>query len=835
MSVTEIEDTKKPLLVVTGSSAGGIDALNRFAAGLPNELFGSVVIGQHLAPSHESHLANIIGQRSPLPIKVVESRETLEPSTVYVIPPNRDVQIADGMVRVFEGQRAGPKPSIDQLFESAAESYRDRVVAIILSGLGSDGLAGARVVKEQGGTVIIQDPATASHPSMPLAIPPTLVDLSAAPEHIGSVLAELVRGAASPEAASEQKTLRQLLTQLRDRTGIDFQQYKTPTIMRRLSRLMVATGVDSLADYVRYLQAHPEAYQRLASAFLIKVTEFFRDGALFEWVRDNVLPQLISEAAAGSGEVRIWSAGASTGEEAYSLAMLCADLMREDVERVNIRIFATDIDDEAIAFARRGVYSKEALRHIPPTWVERYFTRDGDTYEVTNRIRNMTVFGQHDLGQRAPFPRIDLCMCRNVLIYFTRELQQRALQLFAFSLRRGGYLVLGKAESTSPLPDYFRAANPSLRVYQRHGERVLIPPKRLRDATPPLAEMRSGGKTPGVFPPAQLPREGRPGPNEIMGGIMANATTGLVVVDRRYDIVSINAAARALLQIHGIGIGEDLIHLTTAVDTVQLRNLVDVAFRNEAETAVEFSSKDGDGVERWLQISCHRGYQGGSRAELVGLVISDVTPVVGERKRLEIQKEEQQRQLEAVSARMKELAERQKSLLSANDELTSANNELRSTNEQLLIGAEEVASSNEEIETLNEEMQATNEELETLNEELQATVEELNTTNDELESRSAELERVALAREATLYQMNAERDAMSRALEEFAGPVAIFDESGLRLYVSAALEGRLPEEGDWWRQGGTITMSHGDGQLEATPRRLATEPPMILVSFRPLG
>jgi two-component system CheB/CheR fusion protein len=268
-------------------------------------------------------------------------------------------------------------------------------------------------VKERGGTVVIEDPVSASHPSMPLAIPPTLVDLVARPEAMGKTLAELLRGTRVPTSATEQNLLRALLTQLRDRSCIDFLQYKTPTIMRRLSRLMVANGVASVADYLRYLQSHPEGYQRLISAFLIKVTDFFRDEALFDELKNVLLPRLIAEAKQRGSELRIWSAGTSTGEEAYSLAILCADLVG-DGEPVGVRIFATDVDDAAVAFARRGTYSREALRHVPPSLVERYFVRSGDAFEVGKRIRNMTVFGQHDLGQRAPFPHIDLCMCRNV-------------------------------------------------------------------------------------------------------------------------------------------------------------------------------------------------------------------------------------------------------------------------------------------------------------------------------------------------------------------------------------------------------------------------------------
>ncbi|MBV8599933.1 MAG: hypothetical protein JO359_00060, partial [Candidatus Eremiobacteraeota bacterium] len=606
------------------------------AASLPSDLPAPIVVGQHLDPTHESHLAAILTQRGTLPVRIVTSEENLEPGTLYVIPPNRDVEIVDGKATVHEPKRTGPKPSIDELFASAAASYGDRVIAVILSGMGTDGLAGARAVKEQGGTVLIQDPTTATHPSMPLAIPPNLADVVVRPEKVGETLTGILRGSMPPEAPSEVKMLRQLLTQLRDRTGIDFLQYKTPTIMRRLARLMVASGAASLGDYLRYLQSHPEGYNRLVSAFLIKVTEFFRDAALFQDLRDTVLPRLIAQAAEGSREVRIWSAGSSTGEEAYSLAILCAELLREDPDQVNVRIFATDIDGDAIAFARRGIYTREALKHLPEVWLDRYFVRIGDSFEVSKRIRNMTVFGQHDLGQRAPFPRIDLCTCRNVLIYFTRELQMRALQLFAFSLREGGFLVLGKAESTNPLPAYFSLVNQSLRIYQRNAEPILIPPLRIKEPSATVVDL-GGHRMTSTLPIAVSDRlEARHAAAGLLGSVVSNSAVGIVVVDRRYDIAAINPAARALLEIHGIGVGDDVIHSTNAFDSRTMRGMIDAAFRNEPTEPAEVTVTDAEGRTRHLSIACqpeNPGEDGKNR--YVGLIVLDITTFVAQRGRLE--------------------------------------------------------------------------------------------------------------------------------------------------------------------------------------------------------
>jgi two-component system CheB/CheR fusion protein len=800
-------DGRQPFLVVTGSSAGGIEALCLLAASLPANFAAPVVIAQHLAPKHESHLGNILRSKTVLPVVTVEGRALLAPGTIYVVGPDHDIEITDDHAQTSIVTRSGPKPSIDRLFTTAAEAYGDRLIAIIFSGMGSDGTAGARVVKENGGTVIVQEPSSAPYPSMPLAIPPTLIDLVARPEAMGEMLTALIAGIfAQPETPSEQQLLRTVLVQLRERSGVDFTQYKTPTILRRLSRLMVASGVATIPEYLRYLQANPEGFTRLISAFLIKVTEFFRDGALYDELRTSVIPRLIEHARANGGELRMWSAGTSTGEEAYSLAIICAELLRDDDQPVDVRIFATDLDDEAIAFARRGIYPAESVRQLPQAWIDRYFVKSGEGYEVAKRIRGMTVFGQHDLGQRAPFPRIDLCLCRNVLIYFTRELQMRALQLFAFSLRDGGYLVIGKAESTGALPDFFRVVNPTLKIFQREGARILIPPTRIRESTATAeARLALDRSLPALQNAAALRAETRLSASETFGSFLAHSPVGITLVDRQYDIIGINVAARAMFEIHGIGIGEDLIHLVRGFEANDLRELIDAAFRNEAPPMREVAVRESSGqVEKWLRIACSPDRAAaGMRSEVVAMLIVDVTDDVRRRRELEVVATTSEARIGDLVSHVDDLQRRHKALLAANDELTNANNDLRSLNEQLLIGSEEAASANEEIETLNEEMQATNEELETLNEELQATVEELNTTNDELESRGVELERLNDVREAVLERVEAERAVLASALEAFGAPIVVIGETGALLYASASIGGRvaLAKLADgWWKR-----------------------------------
>jgi len=356
-----VAEQREPYLVVIGSSAGGVAALSTLVATLPAGFPAPIVLAQHLSPAHPSHLGDILARHSTLPVRTIAAREPLEPGVVFVVPADRHIEITDGHVGVPVEGAGRPKPSIDLLLSSAAHAYRDRLVAVVLTGTGSDGAAGARAVKQAGGTVVIQNPETASYPAMPRSLAPTTVDIVANLEDIGPLLHDLVTDAPIPGASHEEAPLRTFLEEVRARSGIDFTSYKAPTIGRRLQRRMAATRTGTLADYRAYLHDHPEEYQRLISSFLIKVTEFFRDPALFSYLREQALPPLIDAARGRGNELRLWSAGCATGEEAYSLAILVAEVLGADLDRFTVRIFATDLDATAIDFARRGVYPASAL------------------------------------------------------------------------------------------------------------------------------------------------------------------------------------------------------------------------------------------------------------------------------------------------------------------------------------------------------------------------------------------------------------------------------------------------------------------------------------------
>jgi two-component system CheB/CheR fusion protein len=657
--------------------------------------------------------------------------------------------------------------------------YGERFIAVILTGMGTDGVVGAGEVKARGGTVIIQNPETAAQPSMPRALPPTLVDFVANAERMGELLGELVT-LPVPQAEDDERLLAQFLERVRERTGIDFSAYKRPTIMRRLQRRMVATANPRLRDYVRYVNKHPEEFGRLSSAFLIKVTQFFRDTDLFEYLGGTVLPTIIDEARGRGRELRIWSAGCATGEEAYSLAILVAETLGEELESFTVRIFATDLDEEAIAFARRGVYPGSAMDAVRPELLERFFVREGDQYEIVKDLRSMVVFGQHDLGQRAPFPRIDLALCRNVLIYFTGDLQKRALQLFAFSLREGGYLVLGKSESSTPYAEHFVLDQPRLKVYRRAGERVLIPPARIRDTSPVGANRSPARREPEWATDGgekQPPTVGTWRSLDRADDLLLRLPVGVVVIDEDYDISFVNAAARRLLGIHGTALGADFVHLAHQLPSDEIRAAVSAAIAGEPRVVTRplpIESDDGDTTHVQLLLQPQRALAG-EPASAVVITVLDVSEARREHRDLatEVARNREDRTL--IQGRLERITRSNRELLQANEEMTNANAGLQITNEELVVANEEVQAATEEVETLNEELQATNEELETLNEELQATNEELNTTNDDLEVRSAEVAEAAASLAEQRQRSELERERLGLILDGMSEAVLVVD------------------------------------------------------------
>ena len=579
------------------------------------------------------------------------------------------------------------------------------------------------------------------------------------------MLCDLLAAGRGPVEGPDGEALRTLLDRIHERSGVDFGSYKPATILRRIRGRMNATSCPTLAEYAARVESDPEEYARLLNSLLIKVTDFFRDPKLFEYLRERVLPELIAQARTEQRELRIWSAGCATGEEAYSLAIAVAETLG-DAAWPEVRIFATDIDRQAVAFARRATYSAAALRGLPAGYRDRYFAKSAGGYEVVKRLRAMMVFGEHDLGERAPFPRIDLLLCRNVLIYFAAPMQRIALETFAFSLRPGGRLVLGTSESVLALAEPFEDEQVRLRVFRRlPGNYAIAPmrPARLRGAR--IGESSLDQAIRGTH--REVQRAAAAGGSA--DSLLLNLTVGVVVVDARYYIVRINSAARQMLGIHGAAFDQDFVHLAEVLPPAAIRAAIDSALEGRTTSKV-FEVEPTDAASettRFVQVTV-RPYRVESQS-IAGAVIelTDATRLEHER---------------VGGARTHERLEKAIAtngrLLRANEELTSLVSELRGANETMLLASEDAQATREEVETINEEFQATNEELETLNEELTASVEELRVANEDLATRTDELSAKTASLEQQRLSSEEEHDRLRSILASLGDAIVAVDHEG---------------------------------------------------------
>ena len=781
---TEPDETKTHGdLVVVGSSAGGVAALTVLVSTLPQSFPAPIVLAQHLDPQRPSHLGSILERRSTLPIITVEDIPTpLENGKIYVVPANRHVKIIDGHVNLEKDSGERPKPSVDMLLSSAAKAYGEHLIAVILTGSGSDGAAGAVDVKDAGGVVIIQNPQTAPYPSMPLSLPPTAVDHVVDMEQIGPLLFDILQGSQLPLTQKVDDPLRDLFAHMSDQTNIDFRNYKTSTILRRIGRRMAVTHVASIRDYGEYLRTHPEEVQELVKAFLIAVTGFFRDPEAFQAIRETIIPLLLERGKENGRTIRFWSAGCATGEEAYSLAMLLADELGGDFPEWNVKIFATDLAADAIAFARRGLYPENVLKDLPDEYRIRYFERMDHGYRVSKVLRQVVIFGQQDISRGVPFPRIDLVTCRNLLIYLKPELQQIVLDLFAYSLSQTqGYLFLGKAETTRPAKTTFELINKKWKIYSCVGGPSSLPLQEgsfQATSTQMFRDIRRRQ-------PATTVTEGELTPHEIevtylrrINETMLRCTNAaVVIINRSYRILTINAAARRMLGVHDMAYDQDFLHTVRGLPYLEVRQAIDSVFRERGTVNLPELKLD-QATESWgryVSFTIMPMQAGQAAPELAVITAIDATEQVQMRQRLEAGQREQADLVNELSAANRRLA-------AVNKELQDANEELQAANEELMLTQEELQATNEEFEATNEELQATNEELETNNEELQATNEELQTTNDELTARTSELQDLG-------QQHRIEQFQLSSVLERFPHYAMVLNAEDLTIYaVNAAYQ-----------------------------------------------
>ncbi len=459
-----------------GASAGGLEALEQFLGHVPEQSGIAFVIVQHLDPTHKGIMPELLQRVTTMKVIQVQDRMQVKPDCVYVIPPNKDMSILHGVLHLFDpATPRGLRLPIDFFLRSLAEDRQERSIGVILSGMGSDGTMGLRAIKEKSGLAVVQEPASAKFDSMPRsAIDAGLADIVAPAHDLPGRIASFLRhvtviaGKAPTLEEKEQSALEKVIILLRAKTGNDFSLYKKNTLYRRIERRMGIHQIPRIAAYVRFLRENPHEVELLFKELLIGVTSFFRDPGEWERLAQEAIPALLADHPEGA-MLRAWSAGCSTGEEAYSLAISFKEVLEAQQPKGNftLQIFATDLDRDAIDRARQGVYPANIVADVSPERLRRYFSQEGNGYRIGKEIREMVTFATQNIIMDPPFTKLDILVCRNLLIYLESELQKKLLPLFHYSLNPGGVLFLGSAETVSTFSELFSPLHAKSRIFRR--------------------------------------------------------------------------------------------------------------------------------------------------------------------------------------------------------------------------------------------------------------------------------------------------------------------------------------------------------------------------------
>ena len=698
------ERADAPVIVGLGASAGGLEALQSFFDSLSENTTLAFVVVQHLDPDHESLMKKLLARRTRLPVEVAENDMAVEPGKIYVIAPGESLTI-DGdrlQTRAFPAPRGRRRP-IDEFFVSLARNSREKAVGVILSGTGTDGTQGARAIKEYGGLVFAQTMSEAKYDGMPRSvIEAGIADFTLSSTEIFPILNDYFdcQGVIQPDELSDSQFIERAMRHVRYRTGHDFTGYKSGTLLRRIAVRMALLGISRPGDYIKALIGDPEEANRLFRDVLISVTNFFRDQEVFDELRDVVLPELL-ETKSPDEELRIWVPGCSTGQEAYSIAMLVCEVMEARGAFRKVQIFATDISDSALTVARRGYYPNTISEEVPVAYLHKYFKWSNDGYTVNDQLRKIVRFSAQSLIKDPPFSQIDLISCRNVLIYFDRELQDRAIKVFQFSLRPGGVLLLGTAETPAGIDVHFEELSRRNRLYSRRPGRSVrldIPPAR-SPADPPETPPQADGAA------------SRGAGQSIPDALIKMLSPAYLSVSDSGDLLYASDAAVRYLAFSAGKPQIDVMKLIRPELARPLRRLLNTPGKDDEIVTTEFSGTIDD-VPRAITLMRHRV---GAGHDLV-LFVDHKAPA--QRSEADLPDG-----IEDHTARhIRELEE----------ELDEAHQRIRSTIEELETSNEELKSSNEEMMSMNEELQSANEELTTTNDELNLKIAEVREANLDL-------------------------------------------------------------------------------------------------------
>jgi two-component system CheB/CheR fusion protein len=719
-------------IVGIGASAGGLEAIEQFLKHVPEGCGMAFVIVQHLDPTHKGILPELLQRATAMQVIQVKDRTRAQPNCVYVIPPNKDMSILHGVLHLLApAAPRGLRLPIDFFFRSLADDRQERSIGVILSGMGTDGTLGLKAIKEKAGIVFVQDPASAKFDSMPRsAIDAGLVDVVAPVEDLPAKIMAVLQHVpliTKRGLALESKTvsaIEKIYILLRARTGRDFSLYKSSTVHRRIERRMGVHQIGKIADYVRFLQENPQETELLFKELLIGVTSFFRDGAAWEQLKAEAIPALLA-GRRPTQTLRAWTPGCSTGEEAYSLAMIFKEAVQEvkPAEKYMLQIFATDLDQEAIAKARQGAYPANIAADVSPERLKRFFVKEEHGYRISKEIREMVIFAPQNLVMDPPFTKLDILICRNLLIYLVPELQKKILPLFHYSLNPGGMLFLGSAESIGTFTDLFAPLEGKLRLYRRMESALRAEPLELPASFAPAV--------PGL--PDRLKAE-KPSPNlQSMAEqlLLQQYSPAAVLVNDKGDILFISGRTGKYLEPAAGKVNWNLFAMAREGLRRELGTAFGKVLRQKDPLKLSNVKVGTNGGTQVLDVTLQvidapEGLRG-----MVMVVFTDVatppeTPATGKR-RAPVRKNH-------VDHAQQELQQAREEVHTFREEMQTSQEELKSTNEELQSTNEELQSTNEELTTSKEEMQSMNEELQTVNHEQQAKMDQLSLANSDMKN-----------------------------------------------------------------------------------------------------
>jgi two-component system CheB/CheR fusion protein len=729
-------------LVGIGASAGGLEAFTQFLGALPTDTGMAFVLLQHLEPNHTSLLTQLISRVTQMPVREVSDGMAVEPNHVYVMPPNSDMAIQQGELKLLPRVKtSGKYMPIDSFLRSLASAYREKAIAVILSGMDSDGSLGMEAIKAEGGITFAQTEASAQFPSMPnSSVASGCVDFILPPPDIALELVRIShhpyvknsRPTATSETTPEtEDQLQPILNLLRAATGVDFTYYKSATISRRIMRRMVLRQLSQLTDYFQYLQEQPDEVIALYQDVLIHVTRFFRNPEAFDALKQQVFPSLSSHLTQHT-PIRVWIPGCSTGEEVYSMAISLVEFFQNQVTRPPIKIFGTDISDRAIENARSAIYTDKQLMEVEPERLSRFFVKVEGGYQIIKSIREMCIFAQQNVVQDPPFSKLDLLSCRNLLIYLEPVLQKKMISLFHYALKSTGFLMLGTSETTGDCSDLFALVDKTNKIYARK----LAPTRLSFDfATSPysIEKLNPGKKK-----------------NESMGNlfddvqkeadrlVLSKYTPSGLIINEDLEILQFRGQTHLYLQPTPGVASLNLLKMVHKDLVLYLRTAINQAKRQKAPFRREGLQVKLVDQSRMVNIEVIP-FQVSNSVEGYFLVLfEDCTGSMAQRSQVTQSsqaKSRKRRQSVEQSAQEREILHLQQELASTREYLQSMLEEQEATNEELRIVNEELLSNNEEYQSINEE-------LETAKEKIQATNEELNTINDELQHRNQEINQV---------------------------------------------------------------------------------------------